>query len=419
MNVLKEYEWHVYQQESHRPSSLPYPSLTNDILPMFTHRWASGQDQHTREFFHKLEPALQLTSLLLTESYPLRWFSHLTFGERRPSPLGTYIVPTPYSISPEAISQVKANLRELGKVITFMFRPRGWYDSSWGITYSDKSSEPQFHDFFREEDWPPARSHKGHARPVIMMNACFQEYFRRSNSATSSVTEHYRALLTFAITLGHEVAHAYEFWLGASHSEPRWCYGEKYAELGFSWEHAVIGHVLNPMTDPGKDQTCFPKLCSTRLEEYATEAGRERLLGKLKGRTSAQFTTRDVFGSHRNWPLLNPREFRGAKWSLSRDATAIVASIYAVPSQWVVDWFQKDVWARRVMEWKHLQAYRPPPLDNAFMIIYERNAHGAQVQRPLNPFFDVDAYILQQRAEQKLGEDRATRRDQGFGYSWK
>ncbi|CAO2658614.1 Nn.00g063370.m01.CDS01 [Neocucurbitaria sp. VM-36] len=354
-NLLREHAGHVYQRESDggASASLP-PSLTNEILPMFTDRWASGPDQYRREIFYKLRPALQLASLLFTENYPLAWFSHPTFGHRFRYSTGTYVMPSHYSSSPEALPRLCE---------------------------------------FRHDDWPPILSREGYTRPVIMLNACFQEFFRKYYSMHASYAERYRALFTFAVTLGHEVAHAYEFWLTGSDSEPHWSWGEKHAELGFSWEVSIISRVLNPITGDMGDWGRFHKLCSIRLEEYATEADREHLLRELKGRTSAQFTTRDAAGRHRDWPLLQPREFRGAEWYLSRGSIAIVASIYAVPSQWIIDWFQKDVW---------------------FMIIYERNAHGAQIQRPLNPYFEVDAGILRRRAEDKAKAARAAVQVQGL-----
>ncbi|KAF1849791.1 uncharacterized protein K460DRAFT_271163 [Cucurbitaria berberidis CBS 394.84] len=375
---------------------------------MFIERWAIGRGQHTHEFFQDLKPALQLVSMLFTEQYPLLWFSHLTFGERRRSSSGVYIAPTPYSTSPEAVARVRSNLRELGKVITFMWSPPNWNISAWGLTYSNRDDEPRFCEF-RDEDWPPIRSRTGYACPVIVMKDCFQVYFRNSNAANSTVNERYRALLTFAVTLGHEVAHAYEFWLGGRGGEPLWSKSDKHAELGFSWEKSVIGRVLNPTNSATDDKGRFRTLCSVQLEEYGTEAERNKLLDEFEGRTSAQFTSRDVAGRHRNWPLLDPREFRGAKWYLSPNATAIVASIHAIPSQWVCDWFQKDVLLRRKMEWAQRQAYKPPPLEDAFMIIYERNAHGAQIQRPLDPFFPVDRDILRQRAQKKTNAARVKR----------
>src|SRR5689334_14299575 len=62
-----------------RSKDWPAPSLTNEVLPLFRTRWASGPQQCFNDLWHQnLVPALQLTSLLFSEEYPLFWFSRLT-----------------------------------------------------------------------------------------------------------------------------------------------------------------------------------------------------------------------------------------------------------------------------------------------------------------------------------------------------
>lgn len=346
---------------------------------------------------------------MLNEHYPLTWFSHLTFGRRVQGASGTYILPNPYSTSPEAIARVKLNLAELGKVITLMFSPRSWNKDALGTTYSDRPDDSRFREF-RDQDLPPILSCEGRGRPIIALNACFQDFFRKQHERSTRSDEIYRAWFTFAITLGHEVAHAYEFWLTGVNDEniePRWSRAEKQSELGYSWETAVLGLVPDPVKGTTEDWSRFPRLCALSLEEYGPESSREHLLKKFKGHTNAQFTTRDAAGRPREGPLLDPREFRGANWSLRRGSPAIVAMIHAVPLKWIFDWFQRDFWVRRKMEWARRGAYKAPRLDNAFMIIYERNAHNAQVHRPLNPSLKIDADILRQRAEKKAEAARA------------
>jgi hypothetical protein len=88
-----------------------------------------------------------------------------------------------------------------------------------GVTSHSKHSWP-FSGGFRNH-WPPVRRlvRKGYVRPSIVINNSFQDYFRRHIS-TSGQDEHYRVLLLFAITIVHEFAHAYEFWLIPNENEP-------------------------------------------------------------------------------------------------------------------------------------------------------------------------------------------------------
>jgi hypothetical protein len=92
-------------------------------------------------FFHAMKPALKLASCLLTEKYPLLWFARLTFGERRRRPTGQiYLVPTPYSLSTNAVYRVRESIRNVGELVTFMFEPFNSYDVGYhGRTFCSKS----------------------------------------------------------------------------------------------------------------------------------------------------------------------------------------------------------------------------------------------------------------------------------------
>lgn len=98
-----------------RSNDWPAPSLTNEILPLFRTRWASGPQQCFNDPWHQnVVPALQLASLLFSESYPLFWFSRLTFAEHREKPGNpprNYVKPTAYAESIEALREVKAKSR--------------------------------------------------------------------------------------------------------------------------------------------------------------------------------------------------------------------------------------------------------------------------------------------------------------------
>lgn len=133
--LMGQYSRHIQASGAFGPEArYLLPNLTNDVLPMFKYRWVEGRCQHTAEIYQNIKPALQLASRLLVEKYPLLWFSHLTFGERRRSRSGTYIVPTSYSTSADAISKVRQNILAIGEVVTLMF-PQTDYTSDLGDCY--------------------------------------------------------------------------------------------------------------------------------------------------------------------------------------------------------------------------------------------------------------------------------------------
>jgi hypothetical protein len=214
-NILTEFEPHVYEHCSYeRKPDIPVPTLGNEILPMLSDCWVPGPGQHLGEMYPRLKPALQLASLFLTMDYPLYWFSHLTFGERRLNAHGqVFVVHKPYSLSSDALSKVKANLQELGKVITLLFQPSSYEDKAWGRTYHDKNSIKFLHEF-RDLDFPPSLSHQGKApRVCIVMNRCFTKFYQKFYPEEASLTEKYRAWIMFTNTLVHVIAHAYYYWL--------------------------------------------------------------------------------------------------------------------------------------------------------------------------------------------------------------
>lgn len=129
MSSSPEYLFRIDRMSSAR---LRYwkPSLTNEILPLFKCRWASGPQPSFDDPWHQdIMPALQIDSFLLTEDYPLLWFSRLTFAERRTKPgypPRYYLKSSMYAESPETLQKIKANIVQLGPVITLVWVPRGY-----------------------------------------------------------------------------------------------------------------------------------------------------------------------------------------------------------------------------------------------------------------------------------------------------
>jgi hypothetical protein len=176
------------------------------------------------------------------------------------------------------------------------------------------------------------------------MNRCFTNFYLHVYLKDASVSEQYRAAVMFGITLVHEIAHAYNFWLhGPERWEPLCDSLEKRAELGFSWESHVLGWVVSPFRYIRDANYRFRFLTPIQLKEYSSEDARQKLIASFKGHSDAVFTKRDVNGKHRRWPRVNIHEFRGAKWSLSESATSLIAAIHAIPTRWIVNWFQQDM----------------------------------------------------------------------------
>lgn len=406
-DLLHQYDEHVHLSGAYdKHARYSQPSLNNEILPMFTTRWATGPGRSFPEIFPKIKPALQLASRLLMEHYPLTWFSHLTFGERRAHRFGTFLAVNPYSLTADAVSKVRKNIGGVGKVVTFMFAPPGYESVEWGSTTPFSSSREFFHEF-RNSDWPSHNrsQDKGHACPCIVINAKFRRFFLHRYE-TASQDEIYRAWLMLAITLVHEFVHAYWLWLSADGNEPRWCDEDVEAELGWSFEHRVIGYGLNTYRIDGDIQSKFRQLYQIQVLEYVSETERDRIFAKLAGsnRTDHRWTKCNAAGQKSRLRVMDGNEFRNDVHHCSyqvRHPTAdrFLAAIQTVPMAWVVDWFREDVWTYRKQGWESLGYYMRPSLGNAFMIIYERIANRAGTMRPLNPAIKIDKEIIDQRSQ--------------------
>jgi hypothetical protein len=401
-DILTEFKLHVHLHNNYskgNSSPIPDPTIGNEILPMLSDRWASsGPGQHWKEIKHRLKPALQLASLFLTQNHALLWFSHFTFGERRLNSQGQrFIVNTAYSESPEVLSIVKANLRELGQVITFMFEPSGQHDKACGRTHHDRRKIDFIHKF-RDSDFPRALSSESKAaRVCIVMSRRFTKFYRKIHPVEASVREKYSAWIIFTGTLLHSIAHAYNYWLHGLVHEPLWDLNEKRAELGYSWESHIFGRVMDPLRINDEDFR-FRYLTSIRVEEYATRDIREKFAAGFTLGSTAVLTERDVNGKHRKWPRVDLHEVRGARLSLSEGATAVIACIHAIPMRWIVNWFQQDVWEQWQINWAKYKRHMPPQLDDAFMVLYDQNPDRVRMWRPsINSFRRTRRYFMSMR----------------------
>jgi hypothetical protein len=403
LQILREYDGHIRASGAYdQRARYPLPDLSNDIIPMFKDRWLTGPGQHTSEIIYAIKPALKLASRLLTEEFPLRWFAHLTFGERRRKPTGqVYIVPTPKSLSAEAIDEVKENIRNVGKLVTFMWDPHGrCCNDAHGLTLNAKEGLDSYREF-QQSDWPPTHrpARPGYARPLVVINRGFQDYFL--GNMQLSQDEEYRVLLMLAVTLVHEFTHAYNFWLSPDRHEPCWSISEKDSELGWSWEHMVMGYGLQPLSVPGGGyQNLF--LLQFKVLEYRSMSERDRVMTQLTGsnRTDGMFTKVNASGRTAVPPVIDANEFRYSEWYLGDDRRvhSYMAAAQVIPMNWVVSWFSEATWRERRAHWRQQNAYVRPSLGKAFTLLYERSGNHTGTFRPLYPAFPVDKDILDRRA---------------------
>jgi hypothetical protein len=180
-----------------------------------------------------------------------------------------------------------------------MFVPRGENDKTYGTTYHEARDVPIMHLFCTRDlrSIDPAHYSLGQSVPVVTLQKPYQDYFRHMY-LPSSVTERYRALLACTITLVHEVAHAYKFWLGRGYREPLWCKREQNPELEWSWENIVIGFTRNPKQKYGDRRYIFRYIISTETEEFTTPSERLEVLERFTGtnRSDQPFTDADIRG---------------------------------------------------------------------------------------------------------------------------
>jgi hypothetical protein len=180
-------------------------------------------------------------------------------------------------------------------------------------------------------------------------------------------------LLLFALTLVHEFAHAYEFWLSPDQKEPRWSWLEKDAELGWSWEATCIGYGLHHLHVPGRQGIRNRYLFHFQVLEYTSSSQRESVLGQLTGynRTDADFTKADASGRIATPRNIDANEFRYSNLLLGDhpNANNYVAAVQAVPMDWVVAWFREEEWQQRAEFWLRNNIYVRPSLENAFIVL--------------------------------------------------
>ncbi|KAF2185593.1 hypothetical protein K469DRAFT_687915 [Zopfia rhizophila CBS 207.26] len=407
--TVAQFETALFANGSLEVDGLPGPTLTNEIHPLFAiNRWAQGYDQYTKYFYHRMQPALQLASLMITESCTLPWFTHVSFGQRKYDSTGkVHIAPTRHEHKPEGRHETRMRLEKLSRILIIMFIPRKYRKTndgtSWGITWPH-SSFPWFR-YFSRSDLPHIPSkyygpeYGKRDMAIITLNSDFQDFFYDGyQHFTPSMT--YRVWFMFASTLVHELAHAYYYWLGRSPSErfhgkePYWSKhdNDKESELGFSWESVTWGRIPNPINDTIRD--CHA-LVSIKSEAFYYPAGRQKALRSLINHHGVKFTRiplDELQHGYRSW--LPSAAWRGNQWFVAdraRPDMNYVSVIHAIPMWWIAHWFSGEEWNKKRRTWRQKNKYSPPPLGPTFMLIYERNTRGqcslhVAVNQSLDPY---------------------------------
>jgi hypothetical protein len=139
-------------------------------------------------------------------------------------------------------------------VLTYTFRPRSYHDQvvfingrpAYGRTYLSNKMIPFYHHRHRT-DWPHTDPRqRDQPKPVVLLNSDFTDYRSAPDYDCTSLSRWHRTLFILACTILHEVAQAYNFYLGDT-DEVCWSKYDVKPELGFAWERAVLECILNPL----------------------------------------------------------------------------------------------------------------------------------------------------------------------------
>ncbi|KAF2018108.1 hypothetical protein BU24DRAFT_421111 [Aaosphaeria arxii CBS 175.79] len=406
-HYLLQHEHSLQQMGCLEVPSLPRPTLRNDIHRIFRlDSWMRGYGQGTERFYTRMKPALRLASLMITESCMLPWFTHLCHG-KRVRVEGThdskgYVYLEPRRPSREGIEEVRRALRDLAEVVVFMFVPEryseGKWKNSWGTSAVCWRKWP-WSRRFRAVDYPfMSRAAvrfegEGHGLPEIALNREFARFFDSGYEECTS-SEQYRVMYMFAVTLVHELAHAFWMFIGRGGSppgtgeEPRWHKEELRAELGYSWETITMGRIVEPVLGVYGMLKRPCALVSLRTEAWAAGQPEPRAVRALIDTVSMRMKKvenwRGVFFGR---PVDGGR---GTEWfvgtSMSSKHKNCVSVIHAIPLRWIAQWFSECEWRNRREVWRahrlihgcniaEGRPYDPPGLGPTFMMVHLRLAN--------------------------------------------
>ncbi|KAF2443364.1 hypothetical protein P171DRAFT_444798 [Karstenula rhodostoma CBS 690.94] len=265
-------------------------NLENDIHPVFHHSHFLGRSKH-------LKQALQLASLYLTTPSLLDFYLPLTFGSFHQVDKRMYRT----YVRVEEISRelelqcMQGLMRCLSHSLTWE-----WKDfkagKKWGSTryYEDHVTDHTDECPVYADD-KTKHFFKTNTGCKITLNQSLLDYYLDEDTGyvTRSRCEQFRHDFQLALTLGHEIAHAYGAMSQENLREPWLAQDHPKNEQGYAWENFVFGSLIDPVD---------------------------------------QNPSGNYIHAHKTWQSRDTRnKYRGCEWT-------------AVPVAWTAQWFRTETW---------------------------------------------------------------------------
>ncbi|KAF2278062.1 uncharacterized protein EI97DRAFT_282527 [Westerdykella ornata] len=382
---------------------VPKPNLRNEIHPIFRlDRWMGGYGQPTEEIYPRMKPALRLASLFLTEECTLHWWTHTMLGEEMTAyhddgsgRTFRYIEANPEEFTPRGRSLARTKLYEMADVIMLMFTPERYKDTrdgkAWGMCSNHSIREFPWAQHFCSRDFPhiPGKYMQDKSRvPEITFSHKFSDFYC-NHYTSSSKCQILRVHFMFAMTIMHELAHAFHMFIGKDngHKEPLHNQFDRYAELGFSWEIGLTGRICNPLFHTLRDvHALFSVRTYTWLpHELEKVAEVQRATRYFRDpESSVRFRAIPIDASL-DW--VPTHEWRGVQYFNAQQPecpTNYMCIVVGIPMQWVAAWFLEEEWEENRRFWaKHHDDYGSVRRRTLFMgecwsLVYQKDIHGRQ-----------------------------------------
>jgi hypothetical protein len=381
----------------------PSPNLRNQIHPVFhPDRWVRGHNQMRPGIYERAKPAFRLASLMITDESQMWWWGHLyhgdvvkTYSDDEPPQKIHHIQANPAEFSPQARQEARAAFDRLAKIITLMFIPRGYREDAWGITRCHACDDFEWASELGRSNYPvvPDRYTRRldlyYQVPEIGFSDKFYSFYS-SDYHKSTPGQRLRAHFMFAITLTHELAHAYWMFIGRDTAgrEPLWNRNCHMNEMGFCWEAVVLGRVCEPLGEVLRRchaLTCMKTYLWLPHETVKAERAQLALKVMLEGRGGTKIHQIPCDMDVR--AFLSSHQWRGTSYYGKHvPGMNFLCVVHAVPMKWIADWFREEEWTARRREWeRNLREkgegnFKPrvPPLGPSWTLVFQIDMHGQQ-----------------------------------------
>ncbi|KAF2490040.1 hypothetical protein BU16DRAFT_567140 [Lophium mytilinum] len=362
------------------------PDLTGPVHPMFAQdRWIrtdaglSGGAKGRPDYLHydRMLPALRLASKLITTKCLLPWWCHMYTG----NPVINYATGVSYlrennaEHTRRAFDLAASALLRLSKNITIAFQPPiREADFTYGRTWAERRIFP-WYSSTHPTTWPDAepvhnpRFPDRQFLPVVVLN--YEYYLWMKNKfPEANMASKIRFWFILAVTLVHEIAHAAWFvsqplYYQRRFDEPFHQKGDPSAELGFSWEEWVFGHLIYPITGSAEKIRIDPAgpLVANYVDAFPDGSETKHWQGKVRSIPGVTFEAKKTTTKGQLWKALDlskPENVRDITW--------------AVPTKWIAQWFQRSTWQK----WDRLRVgdWVPPPFGPSFVVNIEIVKNG-------------------------------------------